>query len=108
VKELAEKQGATVADLNTPVVAALEKANAADATQAQKVIPDRVHPAAPGHLVMAAALLKAWNAPAIVTAVTIDAPGRRVVHEENTRVSGLTGDGSVSWIQADEALPFPL
>jgi lysophospholipase L1-like esterase len=46
VKELAAKEGALTADLNTPVVAALEKANAADARQAQRIINDRVHPGA--------------------------------------------------------------
>ena len=34
---------------------------------AAKMIPDRVHPGPAGHLLMAAALLKSWNAPATVT-----------------------------------------
>ena len=44
VKELAQRDHLMVADLNTPVVAMLEKAKAADAELAQKIIPDRVHP----------------------------------------------------------------
>ena len=44
VKELAGQEKLGVADLNAPVVAALEKAKAADAELAKKIIPDRVHP----------------------------------------------------------------
>lgn len=108
VKELAQREGLNVADLNTPVVAALEKAKAADAGIAQKIIPDRVHPGAGGHLLMAEALLKSWNAPATVTAVEIDAAGRRVVRAENTAVTALRSEGGLSWTQADRALPMPL
>ena len=108
VKELAEKQGASVADLNTPVVSALQKAKALDADQAQKIVPDRVHPGASGHLVMAAALLKAWNAPPTVTAVAIDAASPRVARQENTHVTELRDSSSLSWAEKDEALPMPL
>jgi lysophospholipase L1-like esterase len=66
VKQLAEKEGAGVADLNTSVVAALEKAKGIDASGAQGLIADRVHPGPAGQLLMAEALLKAWNAPAVV------------------------------------------
>lgn len=108
VKELAEKHKAGVADLNTSVVAALQKANSLDSAQAQKLVPDRVHPAPAGHLLMAAALLKAWNAPATVSAVTIDAAAKRVTREENTRVTELRGDSALTWTQEDRALPMPL
>ena len=63
VKALAEKEGAAVADLNTSVVAALKKAMEINATGAQDLIRDRVHPGPAGQLLMAEALLKAWNAP---------------------------------------------
>src|SRR5207249_3192997 len=75
VRELGTREGATVADLNAPVVAAMEKAKGLDAEAAQRLVPDRVHPAPGGHLLMAEALLKAWNAPRVVTDVSIDASG---------------------------------
>ena len=62
LKELAKSENLNFADLNTDVVAALQKANTTDPVNAQKIIPDRVHPGAAGHLLMAEALLKAWNA----------------------------------------------
>jgi len=69
IKELAQRSGFDVADLNTQVVAALVKAKAADEANAQKIVPDRIHPGAPGCLLMAGELLKAWNAPAVVSTV---------------------------------------
>ena len=108
VKELARRESLDAADLNTPVTAALEKARAADSTLAQRIVPDRVHPAAPGHLLMAGALLKAWNAPALVSSVAIDAAAPRVVQAENSTVTDLQAAGSISWTQADSSLPMPL
>ena len=107
VQELAGEEKLAVADLNTPVAAALEKAKATNPEQAQRILPDRVHPAPGGHLIMAEALLKAWNAPAIVTAVEIDAAGKRVVRSENTRVTDLKTEPGLFWTQEDSALPMP-
>jgi len=98
-----------VADLNTSVVAALEKAKTADPQKAKDIIPDRVHPDAGGHLLMAEALLKAWNAPATVSAVELDANDQHVVRAENTRVSNFAShSGHLTWLQADDALPMPI
>jgi lysophospholipase L1-like esterase len=108
VRSLAEKEGATVADLNTPVVASLKKAREIDPTLAQDLIRDRVHPGPAGQLLMAEALLKAWNAPAVVTTVEIDAGAKKVVRGENTQVEGLATDGAISWTQRDSALPMPI
>ncbi len=108
VKELGEREHLLVADLNTPVVSMLEKAKAEDAELAQKIIPDRVHPGPGGHLIMAEALLKAWNAPATVASVEIDAAAKRVARADNTKVTGLQVGSSLSWSETDSALPMPL
>jgi lysophospholipase L1-like esterase len=108
VKELGVKQGLTVADLNRPVTAMLARAKAADAAMAQKIIPDRVHPGASGHLIMAAALLKAWNAPAVVSSVAIDAKAKRVTKYENAGVVNVQFGAGVTWAQTDDALPMPV
>ena len=108
VKDYARRIGATVADLNTPVVAVLEKANAVDAKLAQGILPDRVHPGKQGHLIMAEAILKAWNAPATVTSVEINAAKKRVVRATNTQVNDLASDANgLTWKQTDGALPMP-
>jgi len=106
IKDLAGKESLGVADLNGPVVAMLERANASDPKLVQKIIPDRVHPGASGHLIMAESLLKAWQAPGLVSVVEIDAAGRKVGKTENTSVSGAEFGGSVSWTQTDKALPL--
>jgi lysophospholipase L1-like esterase len=108
VKQLGERNGLVVADLNAPVVAMLEKAKATDSELAQKIIQDRVHPGEGGHLIMAEALLKAWNAPRTVASVEIDAASKRVVHAENAKVTELRAGQDLSWTETDEALPFPL
>ncbi len=108
VKELAQKEKLDVADLNTSIVAALEKAKATDAKTAEKIIADRVHPGAGGHLLMAEALLKAWNAPAVVTAVEIDAAKAQTVRVENATVADLKTSNGLSWTQNDKALPMPV
>jgi lysophospholipase L1-like esterase len=107
LKELATQQKLTVADLNTSVVAALQKANAADAAAAARIVPDRVHPGPGGHLLMAEALLKAWNAPAVVSSVELDAGRKEAVRQVNVKLSDLRWGKEMSWTQTDEALPMP-
>jgi lysophospholipase L1-like esterase len=108
VKELGRDEKLTVADLNGPMVAALEKANKLDAENAKKLVPDRVHPAPAGHLLMAEALLKAWQAPATVTAVEINAAEPAIVSVANTQVTDLAVSDRLSWVQVDAALPMPI
>jgi len=107
-KQLAASARLTAADLNTPIVAALEKANQLNSETAREIVRDRVHPGAGGHLLMAEALLKAWNAPPTVSAVEIDAASGRVVSTENTEVASLASAPVLSWTQTDRALPMPL
>jgi len=57
---------------------------------------------------MAEALLKAWQAPALVTSVEIDAAQPAVASAANTRVSDLAGGERISWTQMDEALPMAI
>jgi lysophospholipase L1-like esterase len=111
LKELAQREHADLADLNTPVVTALGKAKETDAALAKKIIPDRVHPGPGGHLLMAAALLDAWDAPATVSAVAIDASGEdpHATRAENAQVTELgRSHGRLSWTQEDAALPLPI
>ena len=109
IRTLATKSNADFADLNTSVVAATVKAFESDPKLAEKLNPDRVHPGPGGQLLMAAALLKAWNAPAIVSNVAIDAQQTKVNTSENASITNLKREGEVvTWTQLDEALPFPI
>ena len=109
VKSLAVKYHLGYVNFNKPLVKVLQQAEKINPQLAQHIIPQRVHPAANGQLVMAEALLKAWNAPAIVTAVDINVRAKSVLQSVNTTVSALgEAKGTVSWIQKDKALPLPI
>ena len=107
VRDFAQQQKVDVIDMNAPLVAVIEKAHLANPTLAEKIIPDRIHPSAAGGLVMSAAILKAWNAPAVVSAVEIDASHARAPKHENTQVTDLQKKPTLSWTQQDNALPMP-
>lgn len=104
VRGLAAREGARSVDLNAPLVACLEKANAANHELAQKIVPDRVHPAPAGHLIMAAALLRGLGVPSVVSEVSIDFASR-TAKTKNAEVAEI---GSLSWTEKEAALPLPL
>jgi lysophospholipase L1-like esterase len=107
--QLAKEHEAAFANLNPLVVAALEKAQALDPRVAKLLLPDRVHPDPAAHWVMAEALLKGWNAPAVVASVTMDSATARVVNAENATVSdAIREGGALGWTELDNGLPLPL
>jgi lysophospholipase L1-like esterase len=112
VKSLAEKEGTGVVDFNAPVVGALKKAvestTARNHTLPQAMIQDRVHPGPAAQLIMAAALLKAWHAPALVSALELDGATGTIGKSENTGVKDIKVNGTVSWTEFDSALPLPI
>ena len=108
VEELAKSQHLGLADLHAPSVALLKAASQLPPRAAQLLIPDRVHPAEGINLVMAAALLQAWNVPPVVTAVAIDGSTGAVVRSENTKVSAVEAGNAISWTQDDKALPLAI
>lgn len=108
IRALAEKSGGTVVDFYAPMTALnveLQKADPRDTLIGQ----DRVHPGAPGHLVMAWLFLKAQGAPALVSRVGVDAAKQTVCAAENAAVSDVSAkDGGVSFSALERALPFPV
>ncbi len=112
VAQLAQEQGAQVADFNTPVTDVLKAISAASPALATQVIPDRVHPEQGGHWVMTESLLKSWQAPSLVTSVAIDAGVKPTSEAANTAVTDLArakgkSSAKISWTQDDKALPLP-
>jgi hypothetical protein len=105
---LAQQHNLPVIDMNAPLVAVLEKALQVDPALTEKIIPDRIHPAAAGGLVMAAEILKAWHASPVVCTVEIDATKGRVTRSANSRLTDLQKKPSLAWAQVDGALPLPL
>jgi lysophospholipase L1-like esterase len=109
IRALGKQEKTIVADLNSAVVGPLTAVNAKDPSTAREFIPDRVHPGPAASLLMAEALLKSWNASAIVTEVEVDAESGAAIRTVHTRVDSIlrTGD-TLSWNQDDAALPFPV
>ncbi len=110
LRDLAKRtDNAMAADMNSGVVQMLRRAFEAEPEIARKIIPDRVHPGWAGHLIMATELLKAWNAPKLVSSVEIDVTQMAAPTATNTKITGLRElDGSFVWTQKDEALPMPV
>ena len=109
VRQLADERHLMCVDFMTPLLDVMQKARVEAPGLAREVVPGRIHPSAVGELVMAQAMLQAWNAPSNVTSVAIDAAGNFVVQSDNTRVSDLSAaGGKISWTQNDESLPFPI
>jgi len=108
IRELAAKESFLAADLNAPVVQSLSQANKADTELAQKLIPDRIHPGLAGHMMMAAALLTAWHAPALVSSVELDGATGKLLQAKNTAVHNLAKGATLTWEQIDQSLPFPI
>lgn len=69
--------------------------------------PDRVHPGAPGHLMMAWLFLKSQNAPSLVSRVVLE--GESAVSAENAEVRNVKKtDGGITCTILAKALPFPI
>ncbi|MBP8802254.1 MAG: SGNH/GDSL hydrolase family protein [Kiritimatiellae bacterium] len=108
VRELAAQNKGTVIDFHAPMTALNLERQRSDPSFTI-IGPDRVHPGAPGHLMMAWLFLKAQGAPALVARVEIDAAAGRVVASENATVTGLEKrDGGWSFTVLEQALPFPI
>jgi len=106
LKDAAAKYDAKFADQYAVTRAALEKMEADMA----KVIPfgDGFHTSSNGGLLMAHAILTQLGAPAIVSDVTIDAPGKSST-TKSAKVEKLTvTDSGVTFERTDDTLPMPI
>ncbi len=108
VKALAAKNGATVVDFHGPMTAFNLERQKAD--PAYTIVgPDRVHPGAPGYLMMAWLFLKAQGAPALVSRIVFDASAGRVTESANATVTAVAKTGGAwGFTVLEKALPFPV
>ena len=99
----ARKELATVVDLDTPLAAALTAARATDRGLADTL----ARPGPARHLMLAQFLLAAWRAPALVSALEVDAVNGEFRRAENVDARELVTEPFVNWLQNEEALPMP-
>lgn len=107
IRELAARRHAVYVDCNTPMAWFLRAAADKAPSVAGRIVPDRVHPGPSGHALIAAAILKAWNAPSLASGVTIDAMTGVSTGVGSVSSFDRTGDG-LSFSLCDSALPWPI
>ncbi len=70
---------------------------------------DSVHPGPIGHTVMAWAILKGLDAPALVSRAEIDGAAGKLLAAQGCRVENLkVSEGTISFDRLDDALPMPI
>lgn len=111
IKEVAAKEGAAFVDQFDPYMAIMMKARA-EKPDAHIGGGDAVHPGPAGHTIMAWAILKGLNAPALVSCAGFDVSRwlrSKVVCEKQCATSNVKfSDGTLSFDRLDEALPMPI
>ena len=111
LKALCSNGSAVFVDQFDPYMAIMMKQRSKD-PQAFIGGGDAVHPGPAGHTLMAWAILKGLNAPALVSCVEVDlaaASGSPAARAEKCRVSNVKLDqGALSFDRLDEALPMPI
>ncbi|MDR2848967.1 MAG: SGNH/GDSL hydrolase family protein [Verrucomicrobiota bacterium] len=111
LKGVADATGAVYVDQFAPYMSLMLKARAAN-PEAHIGGGDAVHPGPAGHTLMAWAILKQLNAPALVSCAKLDVSRRlrgKVVAAANCAVSSVkVKDGIVTFDRLDAALPMPI
>lgn len=106
IGELAAEYGATYTDCNHPLAWFLRAAERNAPEFAPSLLPDRVHPRAAGHLVIATSVLKAWHAPSAALDDTVDASAG-VAAGTNTLTAFHADDRRTSFTLSACLLPWP-
>lgn len=107
-RQLAQANSAKVLDLHGPMTELNGKQQETD-PKWTIVGRDRVHPGAPGFLMMTWLFLKSQGAPAIVSKVAVDASADQVKESINADVTAVKSkDGGVSFTVLAKALPYPI
>jgi lysophospholipase L1-like esterase len=109
VRKLGAENHLAVVDFHTPLINLTEETKKADPSLAGKILPGRIHPGASAELAMAQVLLKAWNAPAVVSDVAISASDATVERSDNAKVTDLSSQQrGIAWTETEQALPYPM
>lgn len=112
IKEVAAQEGALFVDQFDPYMALMMKARVSN-PDALIGGGDKVHPGPAGHTIMAWAILKQLDAPALVSCCCLDVSRgffrSKVVCGRNCDISSVkVADGVVSFDRLDGALPMPI
>ena len=107
MRELAERTGAAVIDVQGAMLALNARIHAHD-PGCTLIGPDRVHPGIPGHFVMAYLFLRAQHAPATVARLAVDASTSSAA-PANAKITGLVAEETTLEFDClEDALPYPV
>lgn len=108
VRELAAKHAGTVVDFHGPMTE-LNLEQQKNDPKWTIIGADRVHPGAPGHLMMAWLFLKTQGAPPVVSKVVVDATAGATAQCINAEATSVAKkDGGITFTVLAKALPFPV
>jgi lysophospholipase L1-like esterase len=111
IQAVAAKEGAAFVDQFAPYMAVMMKARA-EKPDAHIGGGDAVHPGPAGHTIMAWAILKGLNAPALVSCAGFDVSRwlrSKVTCEKQCAISNVKiAAGALSFDRLDKALPMPI
>lgn len=108
-ESLARDRHMPVCDLNTPMVDALQKAQAIDPTFAASLLPDHIHPSETGHWVLALALARCLGVDPVVSNTVLDAADLQVLESHGTAITLFRREeNGVAWTSLEGGLPLPL
>ena len=103
-RQLASKYGATFIDLQTPVLAALERAEKLNHLAAMSLIPDRIHPQPPLHMLMAETVLAGWNYPKVSSSISIDARTGLIARQDSAVIRNvIKKENAIAWTTLETA-----
>jgi len=107
VKAIADKNAGLFVDQFHPYLAVLDNARGKGPKYDRITGGDAVHPGPPGQALMAAAILKGMNFPALVSTAEIDAASAKLVTSQNCMIEQIVKkDGGLAFTRLDAALPF--
>lgn len=106
VKKMATEQGLPLVDFHTPMLALNQRLQTSDPTFSL-IGKDRIHPAAPGHFVMAYLYLQALKAPSEVATIVIDKSDGAASTNCTVDEVSIQQDG-IKFRYTAKALPFPV
>ncbi|MGH8018086.1 MAG: SGNH/GDSL hydrolase family protein, partial [Opitutaceae bacterium] len=108
VRELAEQSGASLVDVHA-LMDRITREQQAKSAAFTLVGPDRAHPGAPGHFIMAYAFLKAQQAAPFVARLYINLESDEVLADNGTAEDvRKQQDGGLLFTWGARALPFPV
>ena len=108
VRVIAAKNGFAVADFNTALNTVLAAETKVNATAAQELMPDHLHPSLWGHWPLAAEMVRTWGFDPLVSDVAIDVATGKAKAQKASVTDVKASAAGATWTALEECGPLPL